>query len=216
MQQELLFFCRTFLAGVLLAAAYDILRIFRNVISHNDLFVSLEDLLYWCVAGVFLFSVIYLENDGIIRVYALAGICLGALIYHWGLSGFLVKYLSAFLSKIKCLLKIPLKPLYYLRKKVEFWLSGVKISLSKQSRYEKSGRIRMRRKKKKSLQNKIAMVSVTFVVGVLFIGLMAESSRLEGKVAQYETKKSEVSAKIKDEEARTKEIDELKKVHADR
>lgn len=39
----------------------------------------------------------------------------------------------------------------------------------------------MRRKKKKSLQNKIAMVSVTFVVGVLFIGLMAESSRLEGK-----------------------------------
>ena len=36
----------------------------------------------------------------------------------------------------------------------------------------------MRRKKKKSLQNKIAMVSVTFVVGVLFIGLMAESSRL--------------------------------------
>lgn len=47
----------------------------------------------------------------------------------------------------------------------------------------------MRRKKKKSLQNKIAMVSVTFVVGVLFIGLMAESSRLKGKVAEYETKK---------------------------
>lgn len=69
----------------------------------------------------------------------------------------------------------------------------------------------MRRKKKKSLQNKIAMASVTFVVGILFIGLMAESSRLEGKVAQYEAKKSEVSAKIKDEEARTKEIDELKK-----
>lgn len=69
----------------------------------------------------------------------------------------------------------------------------------------------MRRKKKKSLQNKIAMVSVTFVVGVLFIGLMVESSRLKGKVAEYETKKSEVSAKIEDEKARTKEIDELKK-----
>lgn len=48
----------------------------------------------------------------------------------------------------------------------------------------------MRRKKKKSLQNKIAMVSVTFVVGVLFIGLMAESSRLKGKVAEYETKRA--------------------------
>ena len=69
----------------------------------------------------------------------------------------------------------------------------------------------MRRKKKKSRQNKSAMASVTFVVGVLFIGLMEESRRLEGKVAQYEAKKSEVSAKIKDEEARTKEIDELKK-----
>lgn len=149
MQQELLFFCRTFLAGVLLAAAYDILRIFRNVISHNDLFVSLEDLLYWCVAGVFLFSVIYLENDGIIRVYALAGICLGALIYHWGLSGFLVKYLSAFLSKIKCLLKIPLKPLYYLRKRLKFWLSGVKISLSKQKSIRKVRKNQNEKKKEK-------------------------------------------------------------------
>lgn len=149
MQQELLFFCRTFLAGVLLAAAYDILRIFRNVISHNDFFVSLEDLLYWCVAGVFLFSVIYLENDGIIRVYALAGICLGALIYNWGLSGFLVKYLSAFLSKIKCLLKIPLKPLHYIRKRLKFWLSGVKISLSKQKSIRKVRKNQNEKKKEK-------------------------------------------------------------------
>ncbi|MCA5964076.1 septum formation initiator family protein [Blautia sp. RD014234] len=94
---------------------------------------------------------------------------------------------------------------------MKFWLSGVKISLSKQKSIRKVRKNQNEKKKEKSLQNKIAMVSVTFVVGVLFIGLMAESSRLEGKVAQYETKKSEVSAKIKDEEARTKEIDELKK-----
>ena len=105
--------------------------------------------IYSVFSGMSYPTVIYLENDGIIRVYALAGICLGALIYHWGLSGFLVKYLSAFLSKIKCLLKIPLKPLYYLRKRLKFWLSGVKISLSKQKSIRKVRKNQNEKKKEK-------------------------------------------------------------------
>lgn len=130
MHQELLFFIRTFLAGVLITAGYDMLRIFRNIIPHGNFWVSLEDLFYWCGAGVTLFSVIYRENDGTIRVYALAGIALGALVYHEGPSRFLVKYISIILSKIKILLMLPLKPVNRLRKRLKFPLRRVKIFLS--------------------------------------------------------------------------------------
>ena len=35
MQGELLLFLKIFLAGIFLAAVYDVFRILRNVISHN-------------------------------------------------------------------------------------------------------------------------------------------------------------------------------------
>lgn len=148
MHQELFFFCRSFLAGILLAAVYDIFRIFRNVLSHSSFFINLEDLLYWCSAGLFLFSVIYTQNDGVIRVYALAGISLGALLYHAGPSSIFVKYLSAFLSGLKVLLKIPLKPFNRGRKRLKFWLTRVKISLYEQKSIQKIRKSKNAKKKK--------------------------------------------------------------------
>ena len=43
MQQELAFFCRAFLSGVILTVSYDILRIFRNVKEHTVVFMGIED-----------------------------------------------------------------------------------------------------------------------------------------------------------------------------
>ena len=71
MYQELLFFCRTFLAGVFLAVCYDVLRIIRKIIVHTSFWMGMEDIFYWCFTGVFLFFVIYTENNGVIRSYAL-------------------------------------------------------------------------------------------------------------------------------------------------
>lgn len=68
----------------------------------------------------------------------------------------------------------------------------------------------MKRKKKKNPQNRFAIISVTFVVGVLFIALMAESSKLEGKISDYEAKTAEVASQIDSENDRTAEIDKLK------
>ena len=58
MYQELLFFCRTFLAGVFLAVCYDVLRIIRKIIVHTSFWMGMEDIFYWCFTGVFLFFVI--------------------------------------------------------------------------------------------------------------------------------------------------------------
>lgn len=153
MHQELLFFCRTFLAGVCLAVCYDFLRILRRLVSHSAFFTGIQDILYWCFAGFYLFSVIYAENDGIIRVYALLAICLGAFVYHIGPSGILVKYTSLILKKLMGILVIFGKPIRKWRKRLKFHLVRVKISLCQQKSIQ---RIRKRdyekKKKKKSAE----------------------------------------------------------------
>ena len=100
MQGELLLAADAFLAGVFLAACYDILRIFRNIADHSSFWVGMEDILYWCASGIYLFNLIYRENDGMIRFYVLLFTGLGALLYHAGPSMILVKYISAILRKI--------------------------------------------------------------------------------------------------------------------
>ena len=130
MHQELVFFCRTFLAGVFLAACYDILRVFRKLAVHNTFFIGMEDILYWCVAGFFLFSVIYGENDGIIRIYALLSICLGAWMYHAGPSNILVGLCTLILKKLLFLMGIPARPIRKWRKRLKFQVDRVMIILS--------------------------------------------------------------------------------------
>lgn len=151
MHQELIFFCRAFLAGACLAAGYDILRIFRNLVVHGAFWVGMEDLIYWCLAGLFLFSVIYVENDGVIRIYALFAVGLGALIYHVGPGAFLVKYLTWFLRKVGDLLRILARPVIKQRKRLKFWQDRVKLSLSEQKSIRNS---RKRENEKKEKEEK--------------------------------------------------------------
>ena len=74
-----------------------------------------------------MFSRMYEENDGVIRLYALAGILLGVILYHYSVSELLVKYISFFLNKIKGFLKIPLKLTARWIKRLKFPLSRGKI-----------------------------------------------------------------------------------------
>ena len=155
MQGELLLAADAFLAGVFLAVCYDILRIFRNIADHNPFWVGIEDILYWCVSGIYLFGLIYRENDGRIRIYVLIFTAVGALLYHAGPSRILVKYISAVLRKIGRFLGIMGRPIRICRKRLKFWLGRVKISLYKQKPIQ---RIRKRwneksKKKKITKQN---------------------------------------------------------------
>lgn len=78
---ELEFFVRSFVWGVGITILYDGLRLFRRVIRHGTLAVSIEDLLYWMVYAGLLFRMIYLENDGMIRGFALLAVLLGMILY---------------------------------------------------------------------------------------------------------------------------------------
>lgn len=147
MNQELLLFARSIWAGILIVAAYDILRIWRKVCRHGTWWIAAEDLIYWCVCGVYLFSRMYQENDGIIRIYAIGGILLGIVFYHYSVSDFLVKYIALFFNKIKKILKIPLKGIAFAIKWLKSRLIRVKIFLCKRVFIQK---VRVRKKDEES------------------------------------------------------------------
>lgn|GEM_PF-148937 len=144
---ELHFFLTAILWGIGLVFLYDILRILRRIIRHNYFFIGLEDIIYWTIAGVLIFHMMYQQNDGIIRGFAILGICLGMYLYHISLSEllvaiisksihFILKTISKVLSFLINLLLKPLKVIWKLiRKVISFvhkkWLLPLKYFIHK-------------------------------------------------------------------------------------
>ena len=89
---ELYFFAASLTVGFALAILYDLLRIFRRLLRHSLFFVSVEDFLFWFIAGVVGFYIIYVYNDGIIRLYAIVGMLLAAVLYYCCCSRTIVRF----------------------------------------------------------------------------------------------------------------------------
>ena len=54
------------------------------------------------------------------------------------------------------------------------------------------------------------MLSITFVVAILFIAMMTQSISLEKQLSQYQQELEELDNKMTEETERTKEIDDMK------
>lgn len=94
-----------FLMGILLMALYDVLRIFRRVVRHNIIAVSLEDMIFWIICMAAVFELLRVMNHGVYRYsVALMGGA-GMSLYHLFLGRYAVPFFARVLNKIKRLLK---------------------------------------------------------------------------------------------------------------
>lgn len=80
MEQEFLLLLKLFLTGIFLGLLYDCLRIWRSVMTNSRFWIDLQDLIYWSSAGLFVFYVIYMENNSQIQCLCAAGMAAGALL----------------------------------------------------------------------------------------------------------------------------------------
>ena len=65
--------CRTLWWGMVFAAEYDTIRIFRRIVKHNMLVIMvLEDMAYWIYVSIKIFSICFYVNDGVIRAFIIA------------------------------------------------------------------------------------------------------------------------------------------------
>ena len=91
--------------GVLLVAGYDLVRVFRRLIRHGILWVSIEDCVYWIVCAVLMFAMLYQNNDGRIRAYIFGAAVLGGILYHLLLGKHFIRIISKVIIAIKKQLK---------------------------------------------------------------------------------------------------------------
>lgn len=94
---------------------YDLLRIIRRIVPHGVWAVALEDVAYWITTALLVFQLLYRENDGAVRGYALLAVAVGMMLYHQTLSGWMVSHIAGILNWY---LGILLKPFLYVYRKV--------------------------------------------------------------------------------------------------
>lgn len=109
--QELQIVGEAFFYGAVITIVYDVLRIFRRVISHGNFWIGAEDFMFWIWTSLWVFSVLYRKNDGSFRMYTILAMLLGMLTYHQTISEHFVRFFSGILKKIMNLLLYPIKKL---------------------------------------------------------------------------------------------------------
>jgi len=87
---ELRLFGIMLFCGMALYLLYDLLRIGRRIRKRGVFAVSVQDFLFWFVAGIVVFCLLLRYNYGIVRVYALGGVVVGACLYHLTFGRFFV------------------------------------------------------------------------------------------------------------------------------
>ncbi len=133
--QEIEFLGNSILTGVFLLVIYDGLRILRRAIPHRKGVVNAEDFLYWLAVTFFVFSLLYRENDGGIRWFAVFGIFCGMLLYSLTISSLVVRFFSFLLGHmVKWLgrvLGVCGKPLGYLKKRLKMLWKTIRMVVRK-------------------------------------------------------------------------------------
>ena len=148
-EQAYLFFIAV-LIGFFIGFVYDLLRIFRKVVHHGNIFIHLEDLLYWLFVAFIMFYVMLGKNYGEIRGFSILGNVIGMSVYFVTLSIFVIKVSMAVIEWIRKVLTAVLKILFFpikiclrllsfpyrfVRKKLKSFIYVIRKVLQKSKRY---------------------------------------------------------------------------------
>lgn len=113
--QELTFFTHSVLMGLVITFVYDWIRVLRRLYKHGTVLMSIEDLLFWFACGIGVFYMLYRENDGTLRWFAVLGAAIGMFFYKMIVRDMFINVMSTCLHKIMWfvfrVIQIVLKPL---------------------------------------------------------------------------------------------------------
>ncbi len=100
MNEENLFLLYSIGMGIFITFVYDLLRILRRVIRHNNFFVSLEDFLFWVFCALAVFALMYSMGNGNLRWFAVFGALGGMFVYLKTVSPLFVRVAAGFFKKV--------------------------------------------------------------------------------------------------------------------
>lgn len=142
---DVIFFLSAVLLGAVAALCYDLLRVWRRFRAQSLFAVSLQDFVYWFLLGLAGFRLMYYYNDGILRLCAFLGGCLGACLYAVTIGRFFVT------SCLKLLLffTFPLRRgLLFLRKQGKLLISRMGKTVRNRKRHGRKDALAKKKRKK--------------------------------------------------------------------
>ncbi len=119
---EVTFFLHSFFMGIIITFMYDGFLILRRLIRHSDLLISLEDMVFWIACAIGVFYMLYEENNGILRWFAVFGAALGMIAYKKSISTLIINFISGLIGRIFRIffdiLRFILRPVRFLARKI--------------------------------------------------------------------------------------------------
>ena len=98
-EKEVAVFMQSVLAGNIVCLVYCVLRVWRRIIRHNLFFVSVEDLIFWLAAALFLLIQLNRTNQGELRWYFVVGVIAGGGLTYYFVEKIRKKYVAKFYEK---------------------------------------------------------------------------------------------------------------------
>lgn len=152
------------MAGMLLGSMWDIYRLLRHYIKPGPFGTAIGDLIYWLTSIYIGITLIFDLSYGNVRFFILMGFMIGALLYFYGISRYILKLLIYIVDKILNVIKktidLLIEPIKALIKKLKIILYPFKLKYEKirnnaKKRY-KFYKFRLKKisKNKKMLYNK--------------------------------------------------------------
>ncbi len=116
--REALIFLSSAATGAAIFLLYDLFRIIRIKSGAGLALIHVQDGIFWLISFGIMFFVIFFVNNGTIRFYEILGALLGAIVYGFSLSGFVLQFLAFVLDIFsvffKVFLKILLTPILFM------------------------------------------------------------------------------------------------------
>ncbi len=132
--------------GILAGLVYDLFKIVRKSIKHKNLFIQIEDLIYWILITFISFLILLYKNNGEVRMYGVIGLFIGYGINEYFLSSYTVsiglkvvnyivivvkQFIKLIMFPIKVILKLLEKPMSIVNKKGKSKICKIKNMLKK-------------------------------------------------------------------------------------
>ena len=175
--------------GIALMMMYDGLRIFRWLVRHGSFWTGMEDAAYWLFASFATFRLLFGQNDGVLRGYAVAGVLGGMVFYDRTGSRLLFAVLKQ-------------------GDRQKTW-KGSEMRMRRQMSEGRPGG-NVRKKKKDNLNNRMALVGVTMVVLSLAVAVHIKGIDLKEKDRSYSIREENLEAQVAKEEERAKQREEYR------
>lgn len=131
--------------GICLMVVYDCLRVFRILIPHGNFWTGIEDAVYWAGSSITTFLLLFQQNDGILRWYAILGVLMGMMLYNMTVSRILIRLLKK-VEKYLTIRKIKRQKIRRERQKVE---EEKRRAAEKRRREQKEQKLRQREEKRR-------------------------------------------------------------------